>query len=85
MLDSIISHLADSGRLILLFKPQFEVTPADLTRSGVPRSEALRLRALEEFRVYLASQDIRVLAEAESTLHGEAGNREALFLIQKEE
>lgn len=84
VLDSILSHMESGGSVILLFKPQFEVKPEDLTRSGVPRTEAIRLETLEEFRVYLRFQNIRVIAEAESTLHGEAGNREVLFLIQKD-
>ncbi len=82
IIPSIQRLLESQGRAILLFKPQFEVGRENLTKAGVPKSEAIRLNVLEAFRVYLNSVGLRILNEQESTLSGEAGNREVLFMIE---
>ena len=43
LLPSMIRHLRAHGILIVLFKPQFELQSNELTRSGIPKTEALRL------------------------------------------
>jgi 23S rRNA (cytidine1920-2'-O)/16S rRNA (cytidine1409-2'-O)-methyltransferase len=82
LLPSMICHLRDSGILIVLFKPQFELQRHELTRWGIPKSESLRLRVLNEFREWLISEGHTIQFEQESELTGEAGNREVLFCIE---
>jgi 23S rRNA (cytidine1920-2'-O)/16S rRNA (cytidine1409-2'-O)-methyltransferase len=82
LLPSMIAHLRAHGILIVLFKPQFELQRQELTRWGIPKSETLRLRVIDDFREWLKSQGHTIRFEQESELAGEAGNREILFCIE---
>jgi 23S rRNA (cytidine1920-2'-O)/16S rRNA (cytidine1409-2'-O)-methyltransferase len=82
LLPSMIAHLRAHGILIVLFKPQFELQRQELTRWGIPKSETLRLRVINDFREWLKSQGHTIRFEQESELAGEAGNREMLFCIE---
>lgn len=67
-----MNMLASDGVCIVLFKPQFEVGRAGLSKSGVPKTEKIRLVALDEFRKWAESLGYRLLHERESSLPGEA-------------
>lgn len=75
-LREILPHAMDimnsNGVCIVLFKPQFEVGRVGISKSGVPKTEKIRLAALEEFRKWSLASGYKILCEHESTLPGEA-------------
>ena len=50
ILPVLYEVLSESGRAVVLVKPQFEVGPKALSKSGVVREEKTRLRALSSVR-----------------------------------
>lgn len=69
-------------KIILLFKPQFEVGKEHLRKTGVPRDEKIIKRTLDDFCSFLREGGLRISDVSESTLPGEAGNREWLILMR---
>ena len=53
ILPSAVKLLEDSGSIVALFKPQFEVGRENLRRTGVPRSQESIDEALSAFRAFL--------------------------------
>ncbi len=82
VLPSILNLLTPDGICILLFKPQFEVGPENLRKTGIPKSEAIRMRSVKDFETWLKHLNISVIYQYESALVGEAGNREVLFAVR---
>lgn len=85
VLPTALRFLDSSGICILLYKPQFEVGPELLRKTGIPKTEAIRLQSIQDFETWLHHAGIHILNQYESTLIGEAGNREVLFSVQKSE
>jgi 23S rRNA (cytidine1920-2'-O)/16S rRNA (cytidine1409-2'-O)-methyltransferase len=83
VLPSILGFLEPEGICVALFKPQFEVGPENLKKTGIPKSEEIRLRAVRDFETWLEASGIPVFHQHESGLIGEAGNREVLFAVGK--
>lgn len=81
VLPAILRFLAPEGICILLFKPQFEVGPTQLKKTGIPKSEEVRLQSVRDFESWLVTQSVSILTQKESSLIGEAGNREVLFAV----
>lgn len=80
-----LAFVRPGGRLVALVKPQFEVGPQGVGKGGVVRDETLRRRALADVADWLSRQPgWRVLADAESPIAGEAGNREFLLFGAKD-
>jgi len=65
----------DGGRIVALVKPQFEASPADAPR-GVVRDVGVQRRVVQRIADHAAGLGMIVRGEAESPLHGPAGNRE---------
>ena len=70
----------ETGRVITLIKPQYEVPPAWL-QDGVVLPERLP-EAAEACRADVGGQGWRILAEIVSPLRGHGGNVELLWLLQ---
>lgn len=83
VLPSVLGLLASDGICVLLFKPQFEVGPSQLKKTGIPKSEEIRVRSIRDFEDWLKVTGVIVLNQYESSLIGEAGNREVLFAVKK--
>lgn len=79
-----ISSLADSHtKIILLYKPQFEVWRENLRKTGVPKNLKIVEQKMKSFEDFLISMQTEILACEKSTLMGEAGNQEWIYMIQK--
>lgn len=85
LIDSILALANPATEIILLYKPQFEVGPEHVNKSGVVRDEKRIIRKLAEFQDMLAEKRVRVKKLSPSAIDGEAGNREHLIWIQKKE
>jgi len=83
ILPALVPLLADSGNLICLVKPQFEVGAAHLGKGGIVRSIKARAEALE--RVAQAAQALGLFETARmvSPIEGSDGNTEFLLRLRK--
>jgi 23S rRNA (cytidine1920-2'-O)/16S rRNA (cytidine1409-2'-O)-methyltransferase len=83
ILDPLISVTADTGRLLLMIKPQFEVGRELLGKGGVVRSEELRQEAVDRVIAAAAERGWPVHAVVKSRLPGPAGNIEYFALFSQ--
>ncbi len=65
--------------LVALFKPQFEVGPAEVGRGGVVRDRETVERALQRFLASASAQGWEPRGRFDSPVTGPAGNREILL------
>ena len=84
LLPSFVRVASKNTRFILLFKPQFEVGPENLTKNNLPKSQAIIHAAIRKFRQSCRENGFAELDCRESELPGETGNREWVFLLKIE-
>jgi 23S rRNA (cytidine1920-2'-O)/16S rRNA (cytidine1409-2'-O)-methyltransferase len=83
ILPAAFALLAEAADMIVLIKPQFELSPAKVGRGGVVRDPALRMEAVEKIRRFVAEQGRGWLGVIESPLPGREGNIEFLAHLSK--
>lgn len=72
--------LAEPGAdLVLLAKPQFEASRAEVARGGIVRDDTVRRRAVEKVIACLDGYDLGAVAASASALPGAGGNREVFL------
>ncbi len=84
ILGPVFGVMAPGGEVLALVKPQFELAPGDLKR-GIVKTEELRLKAVENLRVFL-KETLSGVAEKgliDSPIRGAKGNLEFLWLLGK--
>jgi 23S rRNA (cytidine1920-2'-O)/16S rRNA (cytidine1409-2'-O)-methyltransferase len=83
ILPAIFELLTDTGRLITLIKPQFEVGRGEVGKGGIVRDPQKHARVIDE--VNRAAQDLGLLVRSviESPIRGADGNLEFLALYEK--
>jgi len=83
IMPAIVPLLTDTGQLITLIKPQFEVGRGEVGKGGIVRDRQKHARVIDE--VNRAAQDLGLEARnvIESPIHGADGNVEFLALYQK--
>ena len=59
ILPAAFALLAEAADMIVLIKPQFELSPAEVGRGGVVRDPALRVEAVEKIRRFVAARGAR--------------------------
>ena len=81
ILLNITQYLHPNGKIILLFKPQFEGQKQNLTRQLLVRESDLGdLQA--NFELWLQNNDFQILATSKSELKGKKGNQEFLYYLE---
>lgn len=81
ILDTLISFNEDF-KIMILFKPQFEVGKDKLNKNGVVTKKAFLVEAINSFRKYLEENNINILNYSYSPILGnKEGNIEFLFLL----
>lgn len=82
ILPALRVHLRAGAQVVAMVKPQFEVGPQDVGRSGVVKDEAARQRAIEG--VQLTAQQLGFVLDGEvaSSLPGVKGNVEHFLLLR---
>ena len=75
LLRGVAAHVAPSGDILPMVKPQFELSPRDVPK-GVVRDPAARAQAVARVREHALELGLEVVAEAESVLVGPSGNHE---------
>ncbi len=70
--------LKNSGQIITLIKPQFEVGRAEVGKGGIVRDEAAQQRVVNEITAFAASVGLQSRGVIDSPILGQDGNREFL-------
>jgi 23S rRNA (cytidine1920-2'-O)/16S rRNA (cytidine1409-2'-O)-methyltransferase len=79
VLPSVIRLLRPGGRIVALFKPQFEAEKREVSRGGVIRDPQMHARLIGRFAAWCVKSGLRVRGLTSSSLLGPAGNREFFF------
>ncbi|HEY9480615.1 MAG TPA: TlyA family RNA methyltransferase [Candidatus Paceibacterota bacterium] len=84
VLPKVFELLSPGGSCITLVKPQFEVGKeiADEFK-GIIHDDTVRMQALESVKTIARSAGFEIVAEADSPIEGEKGNREFLLHLHK--
>ena len=80
VLPAIVPLLRESGAIITLVKPQFEVGKGEVGGGGIVRDAAKRLRAVEQVNAAAKALGLNVVNMIESPIQGAEGNVEYLVL-----
>ena len=83
VLPAVVPLLKDTGRLITLIKPQFEVGRGEVGGGGIVRDPHKHSRVIEEVNQAAISLGLTVAKVIESPIRGAEGNTEFLALYQK--
>lgn len=83
VMPALVSLLTETGRLIVLIKPQFEVGRGEVGSGGVVRDPEKHVRVVREVNNVAIELGLRVCGVIESPIHGADGNVEFLALYQK--
>jgi len=78
ILPAAFALLAETADMIVLIKPQFELSPAQVGKGGVVREERFRAEAVEKIRLFVAERGWRWMGVTESPIKGREGNVEYL-------
>ena len=84
VMRSLVSAARPGGELLLLVKPQFEATKAEVDRGGgVIRDEGVRRRCIDEVSASVRQEGAEVVGDVESAVAGPAGNREHWLRVRR--
>lgn len=81
ILDSLIWLSNADTKIILLFKPQFEVGRINLRKTWVPKDDKIVIASLDKFKFECKNIGFKIIKISESKLRGEAGNKEFFILM----
>jgi 23S rRNA (cytidine1920-2'-O)/16S rRNA (cytidine1409-2'-O)-methyltransferase len=84
IMPALVPLLAETGLLITLIKPQFEVGRGEVGKGGIVREPDKHARVIEEVNSAAKELGLRVRKIIESPIRGADGNIEFLALYQKE-
>lgn len=85
ILPAAFELLDPEGVMIMLIKPQFELSRADVGKGGIVRDPLIRQRAVEAIRIWVVNAGHRFDGVIESPLPGTSGNIEFLALLRRGE
>jgi 23S rRNA (cytidine1920-2'-O)/16S rRNA (cytidine1409-2'-O)-methyltransferase len=84
VLPAVVPLLRESGRLITLIKPQFEVGRGEVGSGGIVRDPEKHSRVIREVNQKVVALGLRVRKVIESPIRGAEGNIEFLALYDHE-
>lgn len=83
ILESAKKILRESGVIVALVKPQFEVGPNQVDKKGIVLDESKRKKVLDKIKDTATKTGLKVLGETQSPITGSKGNVEYLLYLQK--
>ncbi|MBW7911819.1 MAG: TlyA family rRNA (cytidine-2'-O)-methyltransferase, partial [Alphaproteobacteria bacterium] len=83
VLPFVLPLLAVSARAVLLVKPQFESSPADIGKGGIVKDAAVQAAAVQNVAGFMTAALWQVSPAIDSPLTGGDGNREYLIYAYK--
>jgi len=84
VLPKAVELLKEEGSIVALVKPQFELTPKDVSKGGIVRDELKHKEAVEKIVSFAEAQKLKVVGVIPSPILGQKGNKEFLVYIKKE-
>ncbi len=85
ILPAAFELLNPEGRMIVLIKPQFELSRSEIGKGGIVRDATARQKAVESILKWVIEAGHRVDGVMESPLPGTSGNIEFLALLRRGE
>jgi 23S rRNA (cytidine1920-2'-O)/16S rRNA (cytidine1409-2'-O)-methyltransferase len=82
ILPAVFALLPGAADMIVLIKPQFELSPGKVGRGGIVRDPAFHAEAIEKLRKFVKREGRRWLGVIESPIKGREGNLEFLAHIR---
>lgn len=82
VLPAIVPLLRETGAIITLIKPQFEVGKGEVGSGGIVRDTAKRLRVVDDVNAAATALGLNVVNVIESPIQGAEGNVEYLALYK---
>ncbi len=82
VLPALKAILKPGGHILMLVKPQFELSPSEIERGGLVRDPNKHEKAVSSVKVTVFKLGLKVLAVTPSVLQGADGNQE-FFLLAK--
>ncbi|NOX19978.1 MAG: TlyA family RNA methyltransferase [Nitrospirae bacterium] len=82
VIPKALEFLKADGEIIALVKPQFELTPQEVEKGGVIKTESKRLKAINKIKDYAESIGLLVLGITESPIKGSRGNVEYFIYLK---
>ena len=83
IIPKVLEFLKDTGELVALIKPQFEVGKGEVGKGGVVRDEAKQMAVVDNMRLFCEEIGLTVIGVVESPILGPKGNREFLIYLKK--
>lgn len=83
VLEAVNNLLKPHGELIILIKPQFELTPEDLPKTGVIINPSLHKQAINKVIHAAEAYNFTCLGVIESPIKGGSGNKEFLAYFKR--
>ncbi len=83
VIPKALEFLKESGEIIALIKPQFEVERKDVRKGGVVRDEAKRFEVIEKIKTAVKDMGLEVKGLTESPVRGPKGNVEFLIYLSR--
>ncbi|MBA2339027.1 MAG: TlyA family RNA methyltransferase [Pyrinomonadaceae bacterium] len=83
VLPAIVPLLTNTGRIIILIKPQFEVGRGEVGKGGIVTDAVAHERVVEEVSHAARELGLKVCGVIPSPIHGAEGNREFLALYER--
>jgi 23S rRNA (cytidine1920-2'-O)/16S rRNA (cytidine1409-2'-O)-methyltransferase len=85
VLPALVSVLKPGGHILMLVKPQFELSPAEIERGGVVRDPLKHRQAIAAVKNAAGDLGLLVLDVVASPITGAAGNQEFFLLVRADE
>ena len=82
VIPNIMEHLSQSGRLIILLKPQFEAERREVGKKGIIKDAQVHARVLGRFISWMVGYGLRLGGLIASPIYGTEGNKEFLLLYR---
>jgi 23S rRNA (cytidine1920-2'-O)/16S rRNA (cytidine1409-2'-O)-methyltransferase len=82
ILAALPALLKPDGRIVVLIKPQFEVSKGEVGEGGIVRDPEKHLRVIREVNEFAAGCGLRVAGLIDSPILGAEGNKEFLALYE---
>lgn len=82
VVPKVVEFLKESGEILMLVKPQFEVGKGKVGKGGIVRDEEQRIKAVESVKTMLRESGLNTIGTFQSPIPGQKGNVE-YFLYMK--
>ena len=76
--DNILTLMQNNAELVILIKPQFELSPQEIGKGGLVKDTVLHQKAVKRVVDYLEKLQFKVIGIIDSPILGSTGNKEFL-------